>query len=369
MASVIVVGGGVIGCATAYYLAHEGADVMVLERGPVSGEASGAAAGILSSLSDHGEQPAFFHDLTRDSLNLFDELLPALAETGFDVRHRAAGLLEPAVSQDEVDELKARFEKLGPATPSRWLEGAEARAAEPGLSPKTLAAISTPATRYLDPQRLTQALAAAARRAGATVHEHEPVTRFLRRGDRLRGVRTAAAMYEADDIVIAGGPWTAKLASRLGANVPVRPVRGQMLSLEGPPLALNHIILSMSAFALPREDGQTYVGATVEEAGFRKHTTAAGLRALRAGVASIVPALAEARLRKAWAGLRPATPDALPILGRLPTWRNAWVSAGHYRTGILLSPISGKLVARAIASGSEDGLPAQLTPGRFGQTR
>lgn len=369
MASVIIVGGGVIGCATAYYLARAGADVTLLERGSVSSEASGAAAGILSSLSDHGEQPSFFHGLTRDSLNLFNELLPVLAETGIDVRHRTVGLLEPGVTRDEVEELKARFEKLDPASPASWLDGAEARAVEPGLSPKTLGAISTPGTRYLDPLRLTLAFAEAALRAGANIHEHEPVKRFLKRGDRLRGVQTAAATYEADDILITGGPWTAKLASQLEANVPVRPVRGQMLSLDGPPEALNHIVLGMRAFALPREDGQTYVGATVEDAGFRKHTTTAGLRDLRAGAVSIIPALAEARQRKAWAGLRPATSDALPVLGRLPGWRNAWVSAGHYRTGILLSPISGKLVAQAIASNSEDGLPAQLTPGRFGQTR
>ncbi|HEU0072544.1 MAG TPA: glycine oxidase ThiO [Dehalococcoidia bacterium] len=368
MPSVIVVGGGVIGCATAYYLARDGADVTIMERGDVSGEASGAAAGVLATLSDHGAHPPFFNRLCEDSLRLFDELLPVLAETGVDVRHRSVGLLEPAVAESEIADLEAQFERHKAHAGVRWLDGAEARSLEPGLSSRTRAAILTPATRYLDPQRLTQAFAAAARREGVTIREHEAVTRFMRRGDRLRGVLTANGTYEADEIIIAGGPWTTALANRLGANIPVRPVRGQMMSLESPETGLRHIISGARALLVPREDGQTYVGATVEEAGYRKHTTAAGLRGLRAGGAAIVPALENAKLRRAWAGLRPATPDGLPVMGRLPGWRNAWVSSGHFRTGILLSPVSGRLLAQAIAAGREDALPRELAPARFSQT-
>lgn len=364
MPEVIVVGGGVIGCATAYYLARDGMDVTVIERGDVSAEASGAAAGILATLSDHGEHPPFFDRLCADSLQLFDELLPVLAETGIDVRHRSAGLLEPAVSVEQVATLEAQFEHKNDHG-VRWLDGTQARSLEPGLSPRTRAAILTPGVRYLDPRWLTQAFAAAARRAGVTIREQEAVTRFLRRGDRLRGVRTTKETYEADEVVVAGGPWTAALAAKLGADVPVRPVRGQMMSLEGPPTPLRHIVFGARAFALPREDGQTYIGATVEEAGYRKHTTATGLRGLRAGAAAIVPSLAQAKQRRAWAGLRPATPDGLPVLGRLPGWHNGWVSSGHFRTGILLSPVSGKLMAQAITARSEDALPRELGPGRF----
>jgi glycine oxidase len=365
MASVIVVGGGVIGCATAYFLAREGADVTVFERGEVSGEASGAAAGVLATLSDHGEHPPFFNRLCDDSIGQFDELLPVLAETGIDVRHRNVGLLEPAVAEGELPALKAQFERHKHGAGVRWLDGAEARRLEPSLSPKTIAAILTPDTQYLDPQRLTQAYAEAARRAGVTIREHEPVTRFLRRGDSLRGIQTPDRTTLADEFLIAGGPWTTALANRLGAKIPVRPVRGQMLSLDGPETPLRHVFSGARALLVPREDGQTYVGATVEEAGFRKQTTAAGLRSLRAGGASMVPTLAGAKQRRAWAGLRPATTDGLPVMGRLPGWRNGWVSSGHFRAGILLSPLSGRLMALAIASGSEDGLPHELSPARF----
>jgi glycine oxidase len=365
MPSVIVVGGGIIGCSTAYYLARQGVDVAVIERGSVAGEASSAAAGILASLSDHGEHPAFFDDLCDRSVRLYDEWLPALSETGIDIRHRRIGILDLALTESEVRDLTRLFERRRSLKPLRWLEPDEARKLEPQINPRTAAAMLTPEVQYLDPLRLTQAIAAAAEREGASVHDQEPLVRFLRHGDRLRGIKTPQATYEADAIVLAGGPWTMALAQRLGNRVPVRPVRGQMLSLEEPSAELQHIVWGFAAFVMPREDGQTYVGATVEEAGYRKQTTAAGLSGLRAGAAALVPALAGARQRRAWAGLRPAMPDGLPVMGRLPGWRNAWVSSGHFRNGILLAPISGQLLADAIVTGKGDALPQGLSPGRF----
>ena len=174
-------------------------------------------------------------------------------------------------------------------------------------------------------------------------------------------MRTTAGVIEADAVVLAGGPWTAALARRLGAYVPVRPVRGQMLSLEGPPAPLRHVIWGARAYLVPREDGQTYVGATVEEVGYRKRTTVEALRRLRRGAAAMVPALARAH-SGAWAGLRPATPDGLPIMGRLPGWSNVWVSTGHFRNGILLAPISGQLMAESILAGRPEAPSAPLTP-------
>jgi glycine/D-amino acid oxidase-like deaminating enzyme len=197
------------------------------------------------------------------------------------------------------------------------------------------------------------------------IREHTPALRFRRRGDRIASVLTPGADFVADTFLLAGGPWTMALARRLGGNVPVRPVRGQMLSLEGPAGGLSHMIWGERAYLVPREDGQTYVGATVEDVGYRKHTTEAGLRDLRSGAAAVVPALAAARERRSWAGLRPGTPDDMPIMGRLPGWTNVWVSTGHFRNGVLLAPISGKLMARSIIDGRTDTLPLELSPTRF----
>jgi len=365
MPDVVIAGGGIIGLSTAYYLASAGVDVTVLERAEVSSEASGAAAGMLAALSDEGERPPLFAKLCDESLSLFDTLLPVLAETGIDVYHRRTDILHVAVTQREAEETEALYQRRRTTTPVRWLDAAEVLRLEPNVSPKTVAAMLTPGAQYADPRRLTQAIGEAAKRAGATIHEHEPVERFLRRGDRIAGLRTPRGVYSGDTVLLAGGPWTMSLAQRLGANIPVRPVRGQMLSLDGPPGGLSHMIWGSRAYLIPREDGQTYVGATVEDVGYRKHTTEAGLHELRSGAAAVVPALANASERRSWAGLRPGTPDDMPIMGRLPGWSNAWVSTGHFRNGILLAPISGQLMAQSIIAGQPDALLTELSPTRF----
>jgi glycine oxidase len=365
VADVVIVGGGIIGLSAAYYLAREGASVTVLERAAVSSEASGAAAGMLAALSDEGERPPLFTRLCNDSLKLYDSLLPALKETGIDVYHQRTDILHLAMTKREAGETEALYQKRRATAAVRWLDAAEVLRLEPKASPKTVAAMLTPGAQYADPLRLTQAIGEAARQASATIRENAPVTRFLRRGDRIAGLRTPGGVYEGDTVLLAGGPWTMALAKRLGANIPVRPVRGQMLSLEGPPGGLSHMIWGANAYLIPREDGQTYVGATVEDVGYRKHTTMAGLRGLRAGAAAVVPALADAKERRTWAGLRPGTPDDMPIMGRLPGSANAWVSTGHFRNGILLAPVSGQLMAKSILAGKADPLLAELSPTRF----
>jgi glycine oxidase len=236
---------------------------------------------------------------------------------------------------------------------------------EPQLSPRAVAGYVTPDEQYVDPQRLTLALAEAARQHGATVVANAPVTRFRRSHGAVTSVSTAGATFACDTLLLAAGPWTLFLARRLGANIPVRPVRGQMLSMDGPPAPLRHMIWGNDAYLVPREDGQTYVGATVEEAGYRKHTTVKGLAGLRRGAAGLIPSLARAVQRRAWAGLRPASLDGLPVMGRLPGWSNVWVSGGHFRNGILLAPASGQLVANSILAGAPDPALAPFSPARF----
>jgi glycine oxidase len=362
---VIIVGGGIIGCATAYYLAKEGAGVTVLERGEVSGEASGAAAGMLAALSDEGGRPTFFQQLCDDSLRLFESLLPVLRETGVDIRHRTVDILHVAVTETETAALKQLHRLRGRG--SGWLEAAEVGRLESSMSRHVAGAVITPAAQYVDSQRLTQALAEAARRRGATILEHSPAKRLLRQGNRIRAVETASDSHESDIVLLAGGPWTMALAGRLGTHVPTRPVRGQMLSLESPPGGLHHMVWGTRAYLIPREDNQTYVGATVEEAGYRKHTTRSGLSGLRSGAATLVPHFRGAIQRRAWAGLRPGSPDHMPIMGRLPGWQNVWVSTGHFRNGILLAPVSGQLLQQAMLTSNPDTIPAELSPARFAE--
>ena len=360
----MVVGGGVIGCATAYYLAREGADVTLLEREGLAGEASGAAAGMLAALSDEGERGPAFEELSRHSLALYETLLPELAATDVDVRHRRTDVLQIALTEREASDLRRRFGARAESD-GYWLQGPEILDVEPQASPKALAAYVLPERQYVDPHRLTHALAEAARRLGVLIETRAPVRRFRRAGGRVWGVETPAAIHEADAVLLACGPWTAALARRLGAYVPVRPMRGQMLSLKGPPRPLRNLIWSAAAYLVPRENGQTFVGATVEDVGFRSRTTRSALRALRRGAEGLVPALAYAEQLSDWAGLRPASPDGLPIMGPLPGWENVWVSTGHFRNGILQAAASGQLVAKGILAGRPAPELAPFSPARF----
>jgi len=370
LADVVVVGGGAIGCATAYYLAREGASVTLLERGELGSGATGAAAGMLAALSDEGgDRGAAFQSLCLDSLALYESVLAALAPTGIDLRYGRAGVLHLALDDAEATGLRRRYEAQKPLAPaSRWLGAGEIAAVEPGASGKAVAALLSPDEHYLDPQRLVLAWAAAARGEGVQIETQAPLRRFLRRGERLRGVVAGDGVdvvYEADAVVIAAGAWTAALAQRLGVAIPVRPVRGQMLSLAGPAPPLRHVIWGAAGYLVPREAGQTFVGATVEDAGFRARTTAAGEAGLRRAAAALAPALKDAPLRRAWSGLRPASKDGLPIMGTLPGWSNAWVAAGHFRNGILLAPISGQLMAKSVRAGRPDERLAPFAPSRF----
>jgi glycine oxidase len=363
---VVVVGGGVAGCATAFYLARAGASVTVLERGELAGEASGAAAGMLAALSDEGgERGPDFQKLCLDSLSLYRDLLPELEATGIDLRYRRSGVLHLALDEAEAAALRRRFEAQRAVSPGmRWLEGADLRREEPEVTPRAVAGLLSPEEHYLDPQRLVLAFAEAARRLGADVRTATPAGAMRGAEGRLRSVRTPSGRLEADCFVLAAGPWTRMLARRLGAQVPVTPMRGQMLAL-GPATSLNHVIWGERAYLVPRENGLTFVGATVEDVGFRKRTTVAAINRLRRAAGDMVPGLALARMASAWAGLRPGSPDGLPMLGLLPGWANVWVATGHFRNGILLAPITGKLMAESILGGRPLPALAPFTPARF----
>lgn len=367
MPDVVVVGGGAIGCATAFFLARAGADVTLLERADLAGEASGAAAGMLAALSDEGgERGEAFQKLCIDGLHLYGEILPELEATGHDLRYRRTGVLHLALTPAEVTHLKARYDFQKAMAPDlRWLDQSEIPEEEPEANPEAVAGMVSPNEHYLDPQRLVLALADAAKQSGARILTQQEVSRFRRSGDRVVGVSTKDATYNADAVVLAMGPWTAAYAKRLGAEVPVRPMRGQMVALAGPGSPLRRVVWGTGAYLVPRERGMTFVGATVEDVGFRKHVTRSAITGLKRAAIAMIPGLALARELSAWAGLRPASKDGLPILGLLPEWRNAWVATGHFRNGILLSPISGQLIAESIMRGEPLKQLQPFSPARF----
>ncbi|HZS02238.1 MAG TPA: FAD-dependent oxidoreductase [Chloroflexota bacterium] len=372
-----VVGGGIIGCAVAYYLARAGARVAVLERDQIAAEASSAAAGMLAPLAE-GAAPGPFLDLALASLSRFGALAAELRDaTGIDVELITAGLLRPALDDAEAADYRASLDaQRALGLPLQWLDAAEARALEPLLTPDVRGALYSPAEHQVNPARLTTALARAAAAHGATFRLGAVARGLLRDGDRVVGVRLADSDLPADHVVLAAGAWAAACGEWLGTPIPITPIKGQMLAVSPapgaqsnagapPPLSggrgsqlppasvgrggrLSRTLYARTGYLVPKADGTIYVGATVERAGYDRRVTAAGASALLDALKRLAPALADATLVRTWAGLRPGTPDHLPILGPVPGYRGVTLATGHYRNGILLAPITGELIAQAV---------------------
>ena len=339
--SVVIVGGGVIGCAIAYYLAEAGAQVTLLERGELAGEASGAAAGMLvPSVEEVSSAP--FRDLCRTSLELYPALADALQEeTGIDFQYRSPGLLVVAQTEGRAEALRALCRQgSAPERGLEWVAGGTLRRLEPAVSDRVLGAAYSPEGSHLNPGRLTQALARAAAIRGAVLRQGTAVG-FQTEGSRPSAVLTTnGEVITAECIVLAAGPWTGQLAARLGIDIQTRPLRGQMLAYRS--TAVRHIVWGEEGYLVPKSGGFLFAGATVEDVGFRSRTTRHGQIWLRRMAAALVPAVRHAEVASAWAGLRPGSPDGQPIIGALPGSENVFVAAGHFRNGVLLAPITGE---------------------------
>jgi glycine oxidase len=365
---VLIVGGGVIGCAIAHYLTKGGARVTIVERRRIAQEASWASAGLISppKQTPHGIEHA---RLEARSFGLFPALLDELQEmTGLSVEHCRSGRLSVARDEDEIAALEESIpwqRNLGFVV--EWLDGDAVRREEPALGPAILGGVWCAAVSSVRAHRLTAALARSARLRGATILEHTPVEGFLTEGGRVRGVRTRQGDLRADVTVVAAGAWTAGFGALLDLPLPTRPVRGQMLALADADPPLRHAIAGAGGYLIPRADGTVAVAATVEDAGFDTRVTPEGLAWLAGLIGSLAPAYTGARIVETWAGLRPGTADDLPILGRAPGYENLWVAAGHLREGVIWAPITGELLAGAILSGEADAALAPYDPARFGE--
>jgi glycine oxidase len=285
---------------------------------------------------------------------------------GFDVELRLDGILKVAFTQEQHDELLARFawqRELG--LPIEWLDTHMCRELEPRFSERVLGGVFSPGEGSVSNQLLTLGLERAATALGAKIRQRTPVTGFTSRGERVVAVRSGDASFACDAVVIAAGARSGQIAARLGAALPVRPVRGQMIALGGMSTPIRHVVWGPDGYLVPRANGLIFAGATVEDVGYRRRTTKAGVRAMRSMAIGLVPQLAAAKVHFEWAGLRPGSPDDLPMIGPLPGWSNVVAATGHYRNGILLGPLTGKFVARGIIAGDWGDVPVAFDPGRF----
>ena len=365
MSDVVVVGGGIVGCACAYELAKAGASIDLLEYGRTGMQATNAAAGMTAPLIEsHGPGPML--DFGLRALRAYPALVEEFAPTGVDVEYRPYGILKVAMSAADLDALQARLAwQRACGLTIDWLDAATCRELEPRLSVRIAGGVFSSDEGGVNNQMLSLAIERAAAAHAARLHIETPVTGFETSGGRITAVRSRNDAFACDHVVLAAGARSGQIAAMLGANVPVRPVRGQMVALGGMQAPIRHIVWGPDGYLVPRANGLVFAGATVEEVGFRRRTTKAGVRRLRSMAAALVPQLAAATTQFEWAGLRPGTPDALPIIGPVPGWANLIAATGHFRNGILLGPLTGRVVADGIARGDWSGVPPAFSPRRF----
>ena len=343
---VIIVGGGIIGLSLAIALRKRDVQVLIIERGEPGREASHAAAGMLVDCAD--ETPAALQTLATASARMYPEFVHELQdESGIHVDLRDQGtIVFPAAEHVHCsgDSLPAPLAELEPAL------------ADTGRPAQFLR------ERSVDPRALVAAALKAAKHRSVDISSGSTVTDVLLSDGRACGVASERTHYAAPVVVNCAGAWTGQFAQH---HFPTRPVKGQMLALVGQRV-LTHVVRSPEVYLVPRSDGRILIGATVEEAGYDKRTDAETIRRLHQAAMRLLPALQQSRVSEAWAGLRPGTPDSLPILGATST-PGYFVAAGHFRDGILLAPITAEIMAQVITGAKPEQDITAFSPARFGK--
>jgi glycine oxidase len=343
---VAIIGGGVIGLSVAWRARARGLSVVVFDRGEIGGATTRVAAGMLAPVSEADPQERALLALGLESGRMWGAFADELRDvTSLDVGLRTHGTLAVARDGDEKEALERELhvrDRLG--LRAQRLLPSEARALEPALAPSIRLAVEFPDDHSVDPRALTTALVAACDRAGVA----------LRPGTEVASVDNV----DAAQVVIAAGPWSAGLAP-----LPVRPVKGQTIRLRGTEL-LERTLRFEGGYLVPRADGRIILGATVEERGFDTAMTALAVYDLLRDAAELVPGILEFEVEELVAGLRPGTPDNAPLIGRLDD--RVLVATGHHRNGILLAPVTARLVAAQLAGEAEE---HAFSPHRFGESR
>jgi glycine oxidase len=362
-----VIGGGLVGCATARALARQGARVVLFERGRIGAEASSAAAGMVAPQAEcDGPGPLLEAGLA--SRRRYPRFVAALVEeSGIDVEYRRDGIVYVALGRAAAARIVRRL---------RWqraaglrvtaLSAREARRRIPVLSPVVRAAVHFPDDHRVNSERLAAAAGLAARRAGVRILEDTAVVAVVSDRGRVTGIRTARGRVAAPAVVDAAGAWAGEIALPRGAlRPPVFPVRGQMLVLRAAPGVLPGPLYSADGYLVPRADGRILVGSTYEHAGFEKRVTLEAAARLLASARVVAPGLDDASVEGAYAGLRPGTIDHLPIVGCASDLPGLVHAAGLYRSGILLAPLVADAVADLLQQGRTRLPIASFHPDRF----
>jgi glycine oxidase len=367
---VIIVGAGAIGLASGWRLAQRGLRVTVVERDEPGAGTSRVAAGMIAPIAEAyiGEQELM--TLGRRSAAAYPEFVAELAEaSGSDPGYARSGALLVARDRDEAEALERELAmRTAMDLPVIRLRPGEARSLEPALTPALRLALDVPDDHAIDPRMLTASLAVAFERAGGELIAHAEVVSLVVEDGAVGGVALDDGTFLfADNVVIAAGVWSASIPGLpAGAAVPVRPVKGQIMFLHDPsgPGLLTRVIRMGHGYVVPRGDGRYVVGGTIEERGFDRTITAGAVFELLREATELVPGVSEFVIDELIAGLRPGTPDNGPIIGAGAVGGLHWAT-GHYRNGILLTPVTAELVVASVLGESDAGATA-FSPDRFG---
>ncbi len=347
---VIILGGGIIGCALAEELARHGQRVVLVERGHVGAEASSAAAGILSAQMDLA-QPGPLFDLCQAARRMYPRWIEHLQRrSGMSVGYHVDGILYVAMTSREEQVMKRRAtwqRRLGLRV-ERWSRK-QVQQHEPAVDGRVRCGFHFPTEAQVDNALLMHALAIACGKAGVQIREETTVRRLLLREGHIRGVETDQGRLEAPMVVNCLGSW-ASIGGAFGLSVPVEPARGQILVFHASRRLLCHTVMSEDAYAVQRRDGRILVGSTIEFVGYDKSLTLEGMHQILCGVRHMSRLLNDCTFVEAWAGFRPFTKDQLPLMGKTAI-DGLYAAAGHFRHGILLAPITAHLIAQLILRG------------------
>ncbi len=363
---IVVVGAGVVGCAVAFELARRGAAVEIVDVRPLGHGATQASAGMLAPFSEAREGPLL--DLAIESLARFDSFVARLAAAhATPFAYQRTGTLDVAFEPAELEMLAARQRELAARGVEASLHDARSvRALEPQLASEVCGGLLIPLHGFVAALDFARALAAAARQHDAQIIERGHVRR-ISQGNGGVIIDTDRGRLTADAAVVAAGSWAGEIEIEgVPLRVPVKPIRGQLLQLTWNGPMPQRVIWSERCYVVPWPDRSVLVGATVEDVGFDERTTVGGIRGLMDAASELLPATASATFAGARAGLRPAAPDHLPIVGWSSVVPNVMFATGHYRNGILLAPLTAELVAGAMLDDAADTWLDLMAPGRFG---
>lgn len=351
ISDVLIIGGGVIGLSIARELHKKGVGrIMIVERGEIGKEASYAAAGMLAPNAEADGLNDFYR-FCSESNKLYSRFADELfAETGVNIELDRSGTLYLAFTEEDSRELNERFEwQSNAALDVEHLSAEDTLGLEPFMAPDIRESLFFPGDGQVENRKLLSSLVKYAELTGIELREHTEIQTLLLDGSKITGADSNIGKFHADLTILATGAWTSliKLGEAL-VPVKVKPVRGQMISFHPAEKLFQKVIYSPNGYIVPRADGKILVGATVEDAGFNKAVTDTGVNSLIEAALEIAPTLGGLKISGKWVGLRPFAMDGFPYIGEIPGYVNLLIATAHYRNGILLAPLTAKIMAERI---------------------